>query len=105
MSSSFSVTRVNVTRSPTWNRFDRAATVAGAESAVRQSLPVKSWFHSGSVRPNSWYEPGDSTGYSTTQGPPIPTAPSAVHIRAGLYLGTEIWVSGSRANSDGRPGK
>ena len=40
-----------------------------------------------------------------THGPPTPTAPSAVHVRVGLYLGTKIVSRGSSGNMNGSPGK
>ena len=42
---------------------------------------------------------------SRRTGPPIPTAPSAVHVRVGLYFGTKTVSRGSSGNMNGRPGK
>lgn len=35
----------------------------------------------------------------------MPTAPSAVQVRVGLYFGTVISIRGSIGNMNGRPGK
>src|SRR5712691_12810535 len=40
-----------------------------------------------------------------TQGPPIPTAPSGVHGRVGLYFGVTIAYRGSSGNMNGKPGQ